>query len=96
MLNVQCSKHIIFGQEIGSLPIHYLYFGFLCRMDVELVEYHHPLVVQVVEGPLLCLTIGREVRAERRVAGLGETHILRTVLQKVASNSLPVSALISG
>ena len=65
---------IVLGQEVGVLPIHNLYIGFLCRMDVELIEYHHLLLALVVERPLLGLTIRREVGAERRVAGLGELH----------------------
>ena len=39
------------SQEIGVLPIHNLYLGLLCRVDVELVEDHHRLVSQIVERP---------------------------------------------
>ena len=68
------SKRIILGQEVGALPIHNMFLGFLCRMDVELVQNHHPLVLQVVERPLLGLAIGRDFGSERRIAGLGKLH----------------------
>ena len=67
-------QHIILRQGIGSLPVYNLYVGFLCRMDVELVEHHHLLVLQVVERPFLRLAVGRDVCRERRVAGLGKLY----------------------
>ena len=65
---------IILGEEIGTLPIEDLSLGFFFRMDVELVEDHQLLVLQVVERPLLGLAIGRLIGAERRVAGLGKLY----------------------
>ena len=42
--NLNLSKHVILGQEAGSLPIHDLNVGFLGWMDVELVEDHYLFV----------------------------------------------------
>ena len=39
------SKHIILGQEVGSLPIHDLHLRLLGGVDVELVEDHYLLVL---------------------------------------------------
>ena len=43
-------------------------------MDVELVEQHHPLILQIVEWPLLRLAIRRAVSAERRITRLCELY----------------------
>ena len=37
-------NYIVFSKEIRLVPIHNLYFGFLCRMDIKLVEYHYILL----------------------------------------------------
>ena len=44
--SLNLSKHVILRQEIGLVPIHDLHLGLLRGKDVELVEYHHLLVVQ--------------------------------------------------
>ncbi len=44
LLGLILSKHVIFGQEIALVPVHNLYLGLACRMDIELVEYHYILL----------------------------------------------------
>ena len=68
------SDAIILGEEIGAVPVEDLPLRFLLRMDVELVEDHQLLVFQVVKRPILGLTIGGLVGAERRVARFGELY----------------------
>lgn len=43
-------------------------------MDIEFIENHPFLVVQVVERLLFCLAVGGLGGTERRVASLGELH----------------------
>ena len=53
------SDAIILGEEIGAVPVEDLPLRFLLRMDVELVEDHQLLVLQVVERPLLGFAVGQ-------------------------------------
>ena len=43
-------------------------------MNIELVENHHSLILQVIEGPHLGLAIRGNFRAEGGIAGLGELN----------------------
>ena len=43
-------------------------------VDVVLGEHHDLAVLQVIEGPLVGLAVGRLVGSERRVARLGKLH----------------------
>ena len=63
-------KHVILEQEVGPVPINNLHVGFLGWMDIEFIEHHHRFFLRVVERPLLRLTVGRNVCAERRIASL--------------------------
>ena len=55
------SDHIVFGQEIGSVPINDLNLRLLCRMDIEFIEDHHLLILPVVQRPLMRLAVGGNV-----------------------------------
>ena len=49
------SDTIILGQEIGPVPVNNLHRVFLFRTNIEFVEDHHPLVLEVVQRPFLRL-----------------------------------------
>ena len=63
---INLSKHVILGQEAGSLPIHDLNVGFLGWMDVELVEDHYLFV------PSGAFSRSAVVSYPDDVSGLGE------------------------
>ena len=68
----QSSNAVIFGHEIGPVPVNNLHRVFLFRTNIEFVEDHHPLVLEVVQRPFLRLAVGRLLRTEGRIAGFGE------------------------
>ena len=61
---INVSNAIILSQEIGSVPIHNLSFGFLFGMDIELVKNHHHPVLPIIERPILRLAIRRNIRTK--------------------------------
>ncbi len=60
---------IVLGQEVGPFPIHDAAIRFLLRMNIEFIKGHYIFVLQIIQRPLICLTVGRNVSAQRRISG---------------------------
>ncbi len=71
---VRLSKTIVFGEEVGSLPINNFSLGFFFGMDIGLVKHHDVFVFQVVERPHFCFAIGSLLCRERWIASFGELY----------------------
>ena len=56
------SKIKIFGERIYIVPIYDFEHGFLFRMDVEFIEYHHFPVLLIIEQPFMRLAVRRYIR----------------------------------
>ena len=63
-------------------------------MDVELVEQHHPLILQVVEWPLLGFAVRRNPGTERRITCLGELypHLTHGLAESLVEGSARVGS----
>ena len=63
-------------------------------MDVELVEQHHPLILQVVEWPLLGFAVRRNPGTERRITCLGELypHLTHGLAESLVEGSTRVGS----
>ena len=63
-------------------------------MDIEFIEHHHRFFLRVVERPLLRLTVGRNVCAERRIASLGKLypHLAHSLAEGLVERSSRVGS----
>lgn len=69
---VYLSKTIVFGEEVGPLPINNFSLGLFFGMDIGFVKHHDVFVLQVVGRSLLCFAITSLFLRKRRIAGLGK------------------------
>jgi len=81
MIRKYCSGTVVFGQEIGPVPIDDLPLGFLLGVDIELIEDHDLPVRRVVLRPLVRPAVGGLSRREGRIAGLCKLDVSLSLLE---------------
>ena len=63
---------MVFRQETGPVPVNDIHTGFLLRANIEIVEHHDPLVLNVIQRPHPGLSAGGLLSGAGQIAAKAE------------------------